>query len=166
MSNIRFQEVQRFRQPALVVFLILLNVGGMVVVFGRIFFGWPMFETRWSDLQLLLFWLPLPLLTLFLMSIRLETQITDTEVKGRLWPFHLSWKVFPYKDLQSAEIRQYSPILEYGGWGWRLSIIGRGIAWNIAGNQGLQLVFHNGRKLLIGTQKPEALQAALKGAGK
>jgi hypothetical protein len=54
-------------------------------------------------------------------------------------------------------VRKYNAIAEYGGWGWRLGLFGKGTAYNISGNEGLQLEFINGKKLLIGTQKLEAL---------
>jgi len=48
-------------------------------------------------------------------------------------------------------VRKYKPLLEYGGYGIRG--FGNNRALNISGNTGLQLVFKDGRKLLIGTKK-------------
>jgi hypothetical protein len=48
-------------------------------------------------------------------------------------------------------VRKYKPLLEYGGYGIRG--FGNNRALNIAGKTGLQLIFKDGRKLLIGTQK-------------
>ena len=62
-------------------------------------------------------------------------------------------------------VRQYSPLLEYGGWGMRFGIFGKGNAWNISGDKGLQLVFTNQKKLLIGTNQPEKLAAILEKIG-
>ena len=53
------------------------------------------------------------------------------------------------------EIREYKPIMEYGGWGIRG--FGSNRALNIKGKIGLQLVFKNGQKLLIGTQKADEI---------
>jgi hypothetical protein len=61
-------------------------------------------------------------------------------------------------------IRKYRPVLEYGGWGYR--IFGNKRAFNISGDMGLQLEFTDKSKLLIGTSQPEALAEALKKAGK
>jgi hypothetical protein len=49
---------------------------------------------------------------------------------------------------------------EYGGWGIRYSW--NGIAYNTKGNMGLQIVMNTGKRILIGTQKPEELAAYLK----
>jgi TATA-box binding protein (TBP) (component of TFIID and TFIIIB) len=40
--------------------------------------------------------------------------------------------------------------------------VNHGKAYNVSGNQGVQLFFTNGKKLLIGTQKPEEITAILK----
>ncbi|MDQ1088364.1 hypothetical protein [Siphonobacter sp. SORGH_AS_1065] len=54
---------------------------------------------------------------------------------------------------------------EYGGWGLRLGLFGKGIAFNVSGNKGLQLEFIDHKKLLIGTNKPEELTKVLSEIG-
>lgn len=49
-------------------------------------------------------------------------------------------------------MRTYSPIKEYGGWGYRITLK-NGKAFNVTGNKGIQLVLKSGKKLLIGTQQ-------------
>lgn len=108
----------------------------------------------------------LPVLILFfLLMNRLETQITTTGIKVRYFPFHLRYKLYPKKIIGLAYVRTYEPIAEYGGWGLRLGLFGRGKAYNIVGNKGIQLVFTDGSKLLIGTQKPDEADAVLQKAG-
>jgi uncharacterized protein YlzI (FlbEa/FlbD family) len=52
---------------------------------------------------------------------------------------------------------------EYGGWGLRYSFNKkRGNAINVSGDIGIQLTLTNGKKLLIGTQKKEAVNRVLK----
>lgn len=108
----------------------------------------------------------LPVLILFfLLMNRLETQITPAGIKVRYFPFHLRYKSFSKKSIGLAYVRTYESIAEYGGWGLRLGLFGRGKAYNIAGNKGIQLVFTDGSKLLIGTQKPDEADAVLQKAG-
>ncbi len=76
------------------------------------------------------------------------------------YPFVRSKRKVAKGDIKSMEVRKYKPILEYGGWGYRISP-GNGKALNIKGKWGLQLVFKNGDKLLLGTQKKEALARAI-----
>ena len=102
---------------------------------------------------------------LFIFS-KLVTQIRHNGIYVKFFPFHLSFKRYPWENISKAYIRKYSPILEYGGWGLRYGIFGAGKAFNVSGNQGLQLEFLNHKKLLIGTQKPEKLGDELVKAGK
>jgi hypothetical protein len=63
---------------------------------------------------------------------------------------------------RSAEPRTYSPVLEFGGWGIRVG--GGGMAYNVSGNEGVQLVLKSGRRVLIGTRQPDVLMSALRAA--
>lgn len=103
----------------------------------------------------------LPLVFLF-MFIKLETQITESGVAVKLFPLHLKFRQFPWSEMEQIYVRKYSPIGEFGGWGLRYGF--GGLAYNIAGNQGVQIVFKSGKKLLIGTQKPEEAARALERA--
>ena len=63
-------------------------------------------------------------------------------------------------DLSEYYARTYRPIWEYGGWGIRCSF-GKGKAYNVSGNKGVQLVFKSGKRLLIGSQRADELEEAL-----
>lgn len=102
----------------------------------------------------LIFSIAVPILIMILFFvIKLETKIDELGIRVRLFPFHFQFKYFPWKSIHKAYIREYSPITEYGGWGLRFGMFGKGKAYNISGNQGLQIVFKDQKKLLIGTQK-------------
>ncbi|MBE9601319.1 hypothetical protein [Pedobacter sp. MC2016-24] len=62
-------------------------------------------------------------------------------------------------------VRKYSPLTEYGGWGIRFGLFGQGNAFNVSGNEGLQLEFNDHTKLLIGTKKPAELTETLNKIG-
>jgi hypothetical protein len=51
--------------------------------------------------------------------------------------------------------------MEYGGWGLRYGG-DNGWAYNARGNRGVQLVLQGEKRVLIGSQRPEELLAALK----
>ena len=68
-------------------------------------------------------------------------------------------------ELTKSFVRQYSPLTEYGGWGLRLGLFGKGTAYNVSGNKGLQLEFTDKKKLLIGTNKPDELSETLNKIG-
>lgn len=95
-------------------------------------------------------------------QMRLVTRVTSAGIYVRFIPFHFKEKFYSWESIESAQVRTYDPLFEYGGWGIKYGFNGQGKVYNIAGNQGLQLVFKSGDKLLIGTQKPEEIQAAVR----
>lgn len=103
--------------------------------------------------------LPIGIAVLFCF-LKLETQVRPDGLYVRFVPFHRKFKRFGVDDLSEYYARQYKPIREYGGWGIRCSIRS-GRAYNVSGNKGLQLVFKDGKRLLIGSQRAEELEQAI-----
>lgn len=93
----------------------------------------------------------LPLIFVFYF-LKLHTEIDESGIKYQFSPFHFSPKKIAWEEMQNCYVRTYNPILEYGGWGYRTSL-GKGKAYNVKGNIGVQIELKTGKKLLIGTQK-------------
>ena len=159
MSKPYFNEVQKFRQPWM-----------MAVIFSP-FIIWifvlvkTMSSTEKTDsesaIAVILAGLIMAGLTFLLFKVKLETGIRKEGIYYRFFPFHFRKKLISKAEIRSFEVRQYKPITEYGGWGIRPGIRGRGRAYNVSGNMGLQLYLTNGKKLLIGTQKPSEIGKAM-----
>lgn len=98
---------------------------------------------------------------LVLIALKLNTKINKQGIHFQLLPFQFREKFISWNEVASIEVRKYSPIMEYGGWGYRYGFK-NGKAYNVSGNMGLQLVLKNGDKILIGTQKPDELMEFLK----
>lgn len=105
--------------------------------------------------------LPL-LIILFFTTIKLHTTVDQTGIHYRFAPIHRKMRDIPWTDVEKAYTRTYSPIKEYGGWGIRSGIAKIGKAYNISGNKGLQLELKNGKKILIGTNRPGEIDQLLK----
>lgn len=101
------------------------------------------------------------LLTIFFISFRLETLVKDSGIYVRFFPVHVSFKRYSWDRISKSFVRKYKPISEFGGWGLRSGLFGKGKAFNVSGNKGLQLEFLDGTRLLIGTNKPEELTETL-----
>lgn len=78
---------------------------------------------------------------------------------GYLFPLYR--RRIPLAEVASAQAVSYSPLGEYGGWGIRGW--GDNVALNARGNRGVRLVLRNGKRLLVGSQRPDALAVALGG---
>ncbi|WP_236002800.1 hypothetical protein [Luteirhabdus pelagi] len=94
--------------------------------------------------------------------LKLETKIDERGVHYGFWPFQLKLKTAEWHEIEDCYVRQYRPIGEYGGWGYRFSLKKHGKAYNVKGNNGIQIVFKDDSRTLIGTQKPSEVAAVLK----
>jgi hypothetical protein len=95
-----------------------------------------------------------------LFSLVLIIEVRQEGIRFRFPPLINKWKTFKKEDIKSYQVRKYSPIWEYGGWGIRVSM-GKGRAYNVRGNKGMQLVMNDGKAILLGTQKGSEFMAAM-----
>ncbi|WP_342328963.1 hypothetical protein [Pedobacter sp. FW305-3-2-15-E-R2A2] len=160
MSNeVVFSEKQKFNQWWL--WLILIGLNGLFVftAFKEIVAGEKFGNLSSTDVVLLVVTGFVFLLNILFFNFRLETRIQRDGIYVRFFPFHRSFRHYSWDKIDKTYLRKYSPVREYGGWGIRTGQ--KGEAFNISGNQGLQLEFKDHGTLLIGTDKPEELTAAL-----
>ena len=158
-NETQFTEKQRFTQWWLWIILLGTNGGILYGVIQQVIFGKQFGDNPASDAGLLLIFALVVLISIFFVSLRLETVIKQDGIYVRYYPVHFSFRYYPWEDIQKAYVRKYKPIIEYGGWGFRG--FGKNRALNVSGNQGLQLEFRNYKRLLIGTRKPGEIIEAL-----
>ena len=165
-TSASFREVQGFRQWWLWV-LLLVTAFGTVCLFGygiyvQVIQGTPWGDNPMSDGGLIITAVATTLLTVgmaaLLLSARLITEVRSDGLHIRFFP--LRWKVIPYETIASYQARTYHPIREYGGWGIRWGREGK--AYIVGGNEGLQLLLTDGRKVLVGSQRAQELEAAVR----
>jgi hypothetical protein len=121
-------------------------------------FGFALFLFTGEPLALLVALVVGSLFIALFLLMRLITEVHEDGVYVRLFP--MPFRRIAVADIASASPRTYRPIREYGGWGIRITWR-HGRAYNARGNQGVQLVLKGGRRVLIGSQQPEDLAAAI-----
>ena len=157
-----FREVQRFRQwffwvPVLIVTGVIWWQFAEQVILGHPQGTRPV-PNSLAWVLAIVFGLGFPA---FVVVARLITEVRPGQLSVGLAPFR--FKRISLQEIDSAEVREYSAMREFGGWGIRFSRYGR--AYNAYGNRGVQLVLEGGSRILIGTQRPAELLAALRLAG-
>lgn len=157
-----FIERQYFRQIWLWLLLLGLNGFFMYGLVSQVIFGQTFGDKPMGNTGLIITAISFLLVTLLFLLLRLDTEIKSNGIYYRFYPFQLSYKQISWDRISKSFVRQYSPLTEYGGWGIRISIFGSGRAFNVSGNKGLQLIYDNNKKLLIGTQRPEEIEKVLK----
>jgi len=167
-NRLFFVEEQRFRQAWLWTAIIVMDIAVCLPFLSRYIGLLKSLNFRPGDsFSLLVAPLICFAITVLFVNLRLVTKIDASGIALQFKPFHRQPIFIGNKDIKSYFIRTYRPIIEYGGWGIKQG--GEGMAYSVSGNQGLQLVLADGRKILIGTQKPEqllnALNTAIKSSG-
>jgi len=152
-----FTEFQRFNQPLMYVIFVFVLITTLIPIY---------FVSQENELQpretQIIMWtglLPVAIFSFLFFVLQLRTQIDKQGIHYGFFPFRRNLKLIPWRDIQSCEVVQYNPLRDYGGWGYRFGRKGK--ALNIRGNKGIQIEFVGGKKLLIGTQKPQEAQRAI-----
>ena len=155
----RYHEEQHFTQWW--VWVLVLGVAAVTwwafiqqILMGRSFGDNP--APNWA---VALIWVIIGLgLPLTFEALKLVVEVRNEEVLVRFRPMHT--RSIPISAIAEVEARKYNAVKEYGGWGIK-GWSGKKIAYNVKGSWGVDLVLTDGRRILIGTQKPQELAAAI-----
>lgn len=104
--------------------------------------------------------LPVLLIMVLFFLMNLKTTIDAKGIHIQFFPFIRNPKVFLWNDIKKIELTKYQPMVEYGGYGIRG--LGDDKAYNIQGDIGLKLYFKDGKKTMIGTQKPDEINKVVR----
>lgn len=166
-DKILFTERQKLKQAWIWLVLACLELGIFSwltyrqIVQNIPFGSNPMSNTGIIVLTIVLFVLFIGLYFLFDNSI-LKVEIYENYMAFQFKPYQLKVHKIFWTDVSKVYIRDYKALKEFGGYGFNKKNLKYGSAHILSGNKGLQLHMKDGKKLLIGTQRGEYLQSALK----
>lgn len=149
-----FKEEQKFGKWKIIPILLIAVIGLFILLLRE---G---FETRPNSIVLACVLVFVSLVGVLILKSKLETSIDKYAIRYRFFPFISNWKRIEKEHIQQMEVVKYSPIADYGGYGYRFSFR-NGRALNTGGNKGLKIVYNQNKKLLIGTKKPAELEQAI-----
>jgi hypothetical protein len=155
-----FKEEQRFNQLWLIILMIISVLVPIAIIIGTYLKDPNSFSS--SELIVLLSVIILASGIIFL--FKLSSRIDEKGIHYKFFPFHWSYKIITWNEIDKAYIRTYDALSEYGGWGLKGGSLwnkAKGKAINVSGDIGIQLELKNGKKLLIGTQKLEEAKNVL-----
>ena len=155
-----FQETQKFNQLWIRIPLLCLMAMFIWGLYKQLVLGAPWGSRPATNGGLLLGSFIMAGVTTLFLTARLKTEIDETGIYFKFFPFHFKNHKIDWSSVEKAFVREYSPLGEFGGWGIRFGF-GHGRALNVSGNMGLQLHLKNGKKILIGTRKPDELATVL-----
>lgn len=157
-----FNETQRFNQW----FIQLINYG-MLAFLLYCFYTWFIAKSNVDKVMAtdltgqIIVTATLLFSVLLLWSFKLKTKIDEKGIHYRFLPIHRNYKLIRWDEMENCEVRKYNALKEYGGWGFK-SGFGKGTAFNVKGNIGIQIVLKTGKPILIGTQKENDAKVIIK----
>jgi len=168
MNRIYFKEEQRFTQWwrwLLLLFATAVSVGPLWYgLYFQLTTGEPWGNNPTSDDKLIVIAI---VMTLFMGAVvimfrlqKLELVVSEREVSFRYPPAIRKWKRITPGEIDSWEVVTYHPIGSYGGWGIKRRNK-NDKCYTVSGKLGLRLKLVNGKTILIGTQRKEALIHAM-----
>ena len=161
-----FSEKQSFRQIWLWILLITIDLIHFVTIFTP-YFTQSVHGIARTDLGETVFSAAILIFTTVLFYLmRLETVIKSDGIYYRFFPFQIKLKKISWEEISRAYIRKYNPIMEYGGWGIRNGFLRSGKAYNVSGNEGLQMIYTSNKRFLLGTKKANEIKSVLSQLGK
>ncbi len=156
-----YLEQQYFLQWwLLLIVFVVFGVCGFGAV-QQLYFGIPFGNNPIGDSGLIFLIVLVLLFFSSLLMVRLETHIDEKGIRCRFRPFQPKSISYAWEEIADAAVQSYRPMADYGGWGWRVSLTGKGQAYSVSGNMGIIIRLKNGKQRLIGTQKVQEAQQVI-----
>ena len=170
MRKVIFREEQKFGSMSLYIIMGIIYAVPTIVfalaIYSQFVLNEPWGNKPMSDLGLLLttflVMCVLVVSAFLLFGAKLDVQITSYNIRLDFKPYIFKPISINKFEIDRFEIREYKALKEYGGWGMKQGKKGIGKAYSVSGNIGLQLYLTNGKKVLIGTQRRDAMLRAIK----
>lgn len=163
MSEVIFREGQPIRKVRWVLVVIYgISLLMWYTFIMQIINGVPVGNNPASDrmvwIYFLLFGIGLPVLFHYMQLI---VEVDAERVRVRYIPF--IDRSIPLSDIGSCEAKRYQPIRDFGGWGIR-GLTRRRRAYNVRGDEGVELTLRDGSQIMLGSQRADVLEYSIKKA--
>jgi hypothetical protein len=167
MDKILFKEEQQFRQWWNLLIVIGSIASGVVfslyALYQQVVLGKQVGNEPAPNVVLVISIIFLLFVLWLYLRLKLEVKIDYNGIHYRFFPLIVKERTISFPEIKKYEIRKYNAIRDYGGWGVKRKLRW-GRAYNVSGNIGLQIYLNNGKKVLFGTQKPQAMIYAMDAA--
>ncbi len=139
-------------------FIIVLFIGGLT--FGSLYIEYSRHSTNYTGILIRL--LLLLILVVIFTKTNLQTTYDETGMSYRLFPFNLKTHTILWKDVETATVRPYSALKEFGGWGIRYNYKSKLKAFVVSGSKGIEIKLKDGNKRFFSSNKSQDLEILLK----
>jgi len=146
-----FQETQYLRYPPLYFLIILGWAGtcGLAITTDAIWWQLVAISAVFLSVLLLLY------------LCKLTITISSENITLSMFPFFGN-KVYSFSEIASISVHEINPLMDYGGWGYRIVPFQNTTAYIMQGNKGATLVLKKSdQKIVISLNNAEAFERAL-----
>lgn len=166
-----FFEEERFNQKWNL-FLITPVCTGFILfqlysLYSQLVWKKPVGSDPLSDTWLIVmsfFVIPLMIFLIWLFSVtKLTVQVDSEKISIRFYP--MVKREVLLSDIDSFEIKEFNPIIDFGGWGLRYSIRWKTTGYIMKGKVGVHIHLKNRKNLLISSERASELYRVIKEAG-
>lgn len=162
--DVLFQEQQRFANKFFWTVILLLTSLFIYAFIQQVIFHHPFGRKPMTTRGLISALFFLLFINILFFNFKLKTMITKEAIIIRLSPFHIFPKKFEWNQVYEIVVREYNPRTEYSGWGLRgfksINFL-QSKTRNTKKKWAIELIFHNGQNLMIGTHHPDEAQRAI-----
>jgi hypothetical protein len=155
MKETLYEETQKFGHNG--IWFVILGL------FLATFYAFTQLSLMGVNQILLIAMIPSITLLFYLLMLfrrfQLWVLVTPKSLEFQFFPSQKEIQVIEWDFVKSVELRDYSAFKHFGGWGVRY---GEMRSYTMGGNRGVELTFTNGRKLLLGSKKPQDLYQAIR----
>lgn len=153
-----FREQQSFRQRRVRILLAIPPAAMLLILVWQVLLGHPWGTKPVSNASVIGWTVFLWLVYLRLVTVRLFTHVGAGELVVGM---HGLWRErrIPMNEIKTAKVVTYDAARDYGGYGIRTTR--RGKAYIAGGDRGVRLELIKGGAILIGSERPEELLAAI-----
>lgn len=162
-EKIHFFEEEKFDQKWNL-FLVTPITSGMIIfllvsLYYQLILEKPVGSEPLSDAEFIILsviTIPILLFIIWLFFVmKLTVKIDENKIYVKFYP--LMKREYLIDDIESFEIKEFNPIIDFGGWGLRYSIRWRTTGFIMRGKVGVHIHFKNKKNILIGSQKSNEL---------
>lgn len=170
MEKTLFKEEQRYRQWYIYVILILAvfaSAGPIAYgIYSQEVLHKPFGDNPGETSELIVSLVAIVVImgitiTMILLSV-LQTEVRSDGFWYRFPPLIRRWRHISASEIEKYEVRIYNARREFKGHGIKFRSRRYGRGYTVSGNSGLQIYLKNGKKVLFGTQRKQALDYAMK----
>jgi len=159
-SGVLFEEAQAMRVVWMKILIVVIAAFLWFGMIQQVVFNKPFGSNPAPDAALVILWVLIGIfLPVFFYTLRLYTAVYSDRIELRFTPLPIYRREINIDEIVSFQSRVYKPIKEYGGWGIRIGFRKRAVS--MSGNRGVELVLKNGKKFMIGSQRPDELYDAI-----